>query len=115
MSPAAILTWSRSDVPSTSNAPLASIAPVNVDIPVTLTLVTEAISPVTVRSSAIVTSSGSPMTTLLVPVTVSISFAVPSISKTSLLRLIVSFDPESADTVKVPPPGPAGDLSSTYS
>ena len=51
---------------------------------------------------------------MFVPVAVSISFAVPSISKTSVFKLIVSFDPESADTVKVQPPGPAGDLSSIY-
>ena len=41
------------------------------------------------------------MTTLLVPVAVSISFEVPSISKTSLLKLILSFDPESADTARL--------------
>ena len=40
------------------------------------------------------------MTTLLVPVAVSISFAVPSISKTSVAKLILSFDPESADTAR---------------
>ena len=41
------------------------------------------------------------MTTLLVPVAVSISFAVPSISKTSVTKLILSFDPESADTARL--------------
>ena len=54
------------------------------------------------------------MTTLFVPVAVSISFAVPSIYKTSVFKLILSFDQESADTAKFPPPGPAGFLSSTY-
>ena len=51
------------------------------------------------------------MTTLLVPVTVSISFEVHSISKTSLAKLILSFDPESADTARVEP---LGELLSTY-
>ena len=41
------------------------------------------------------------MTTLLVPVAVSISFAVHSISKTSVTKLIHSFDPESADTARL--------------
>ena len=51
------------------------------------------------------------MTTLFVPVAVSISFAVPSISKTSVAKLILSFDPESADTARFEP---VGLLLSTY-
>ena len=47
------------------------------------------------------TLSGRPMTTLFVPVEVSISFAVPSISNTSVAQLILSFDPESADTARL--------------
>ena len=95
----------------------------NVDIPLTFKLAPIPTSPATVSPAPTVnpaptvsafdtvTSSGSPMTTLLVPVAVSISFEVPSISKTSVAKLILSFDPESADTAKFDPPGA---LLSTY-
>jgi len=80
-------------------------------IPVTFKLEPIPTSLVTVKLFSIVTLVVRPMTTLFVPVAVSISFAVPSISKTSVFRLILSFDPESADTARF---DPLGELVSTY-
>ena len=100
-------------IPTDDPTPVTLILLVNVEIPLTARLPMPAFE-VTVRSLPIVTLSGNPMITLLVPVTVSISFEVPSISKTSVFRLLLSFDPESADTAKAAPPGPPGVLSSTY-
>ena len=52
--------------------------PVNVDTPVTFKLVTEAISPVTVRSFPMVTSLGNPRVIVCPDAEVSISLDVPA-------------------------------------
>ena len=83
------LTLSNSVWPSISTWPLASIAPANVDTPVMLKLV--AVSPLETT-----TLLGNPIVTLLPEPAVSISFAVPTIPRTSLSRSIESAPPVSA-------------------
>ena len=90
-------------VPSTVKLPPTCISPPTPTPPVTVNapveVLVELVELNTFNEPGALRSSGNPTVTLFVPVAVSISLVVPSISNTSVSSAITSFDPLSALTV----------------